>query len=348
MTDNHGYYYVFVGSYGNKDDQSIQLLLFDSTSGSLRKTGSTSGIMNPSFLTVNKEKTRLYSISEEDPGEIVSFSIELGSGKLSEINRQPTVGSSPCFVSLDPYDQLLFTANYGGGSITVFPLNPDGSISPFSDFKRYTDTVLKKTSHPHQIKNIPNTNKYLITDLGMNRIYLYQFNYMTSQLELLNEIVAVPESGPRHLTLHREQRIIYVANEFNSNISVYTYNEEFEIFELIQEIETTPSHIETENYCSDIHISPCQSYLYVSNRGHNSLATYQILDDGKLKLLGHSLTMGEWPRNFGLVPDGKHILVANQHSDSIVVLKIGSNGIPQTTSQHYSVKSPACLYIINA
>lgn len=348
MTDNHGYYYVFVGNYGSKDDQSIQLLLFDSKSGHLRKVGSTSGVGNPSFLTVNKKKTRLYSISEEDHGEIVSFSIELESGRLSEINRQPTVGRSPCFVSLDPNDQFLFTANYGGGSITVFPLNTDGAISPFSDFIRYSDIALKKSSHPHQIKNIPNTNKYLITDLGLNRIYLYQFDYMNSQLELVNELVAVPGTGPRHLTLHQKRRIFYVANEYNSSISAYTYDETVETFELIQEIDTIPSHFKIENYCADIHISPCHSYLYVSNRGHNSLATYQILDDGTLKLLEHSSIMGEWPRNFALVPDGKHILVANQHSDSIVVMKIGSKGIPQTTSQHYSVKSPACLYIMNA
>ena len=342
---NQRFYYVFVGTYGSEENEAIQILLFDSKDGRLSKVGSSSQIANPSFLTVNKDQSRLYAVSEMVLGEVVSYDLDLASGRLTEINRQSITSSSPCYVSLDDNEQWLFTTNYGGGSITVLPLKEDGAISPLTDIKSYIDIQQQRTSHPHQIKNIPHTDKYLVTDLGLDRIYLYHFNRETSKLEFINEVACEPSSGPRHLTMHPELRNVYVANEFDSSISVYTYDEAVESLKPVQQIKTIPSDFAGDNYCADIHISPCNSFLYVSNRGHNSIATYTIVDDGKLEMLTCSPTMGEWPRNFTIVPNREYILVANQHTHSIVVMKIGERGVPQATGVTYPVNSPACLRI---
>lgn len=348
MTKNQRFYYVFVGGYGNEKNEAIQILLFDSKDGKLSKVGSVSRIANPSFLTVNKDLSRLYSISEVVHGEVVSYNLDLASGRLTEINRQSTTSSSPCYVSLNDDEQWLFATNYGGGSITVHPLKENGAISPLTDFRSHNAIQQQRKSHPHQIKNIPHTDKYLVTDLGLDRLYLYQFNRETSMLVLKNEVAAVVGSGPRHLTVHPELRNVYVANEFNSSISVYSYNEAVESLKLVQQIKTIPSDFDGDNYCADIHISPSNSFLYVSNRGHNSIATFTILGDGKLEKLNYSSTMGKWPRNFAIVPNGKYILVANQHTNSIVVMKIGEKGVPQATDNIFPVNSPSCLHITGA
>ncbi|UFT98677.1 lactonase family protein [Radiobacillus kanasensis] len=347
MTINQRYYHVFVGTYGGEGEDAIQLLLFDSKNGSLKKVTSTSGIASPSFLAVNHGQNRLYAVSEVDNGEVVCYDVDIKEATLTEINRQSTDGSSPCFVSLDKGEQWLFTANYGGGSVVAHALSEDGVLFPIADRKSYNaENEKEKLSHPHSIAPIPNTNKFLVTDLGFDGLYLYQFNRDTSTLELVVEVAAVTGSGPRHFAIHPELQNIYVVNEFNSSISVYSYDDAIETLELVQQIETIPDDFKEDNYGADIHLSPTGSYLYASNRGHHSIATYKILGDGRLSSLQQTPTMGEWPRNFAIVPNAEYLLVANEHSDSIVVMKIDEEGIPRATEQVYSVHRPVCLKVM--
>ncbi len=345
MIENPRFYYVFVGTYGTESDEAIQILLFDSTLGSLKKIGSASGVSNPSYLTVNEDLTRAYAISEVEEGQAVSYEVHATDGKLNEINRIATVGSSPCYVHLSQDEQYLLTANYGGESVSLLGLSKEGAIHSLENVKSYSDSNKKKTSHPHQIKNIANSNKYLVTDLGLDKIYLYELHSKTLELVLINEIAAVPGSGPRHFTVFPEKRMVYVVNEFNSKISVYSYDEKIETLELVQEIGTIPNGFEGDNYGADIHITPSGEYVYASNRGHQSLTTYKVLADGKLETVGCSSTKGEWPRNFAIVPNEEYILTANQNSHSIIVMKIGDQGVPEATGHIYDINSPVCLQI---
>ncbi|MCH1624130.1 lactonase family protein [Ferdinandcohnia quinoae] len=344
------YYYVVVGSYGANDEQAIEILKFDSEEGSLMKIGSTTGIENPSFLTINRANNRLYSVSEVEQGEVVSYGLDLGSGQLVEMNRQKTQGSHPCYISLETNDGCLFAVNYGGGSINIFPLQEDGSIAPLSDVKYYTGSSIvekhQEQSHPHAIVNIPNTNKFIVTDLGTDLLYVYELQLQTCKFQLVEEVTIPAGSGPRHLVVHPERHNIYVVHELNSSLSVFAYDEGGESLQLIQTIGTLTEEFDGSNYCADIHISPTGTHLYVSNRGHHSIATFEILNDGQLKLIGNTSTMGEWPRNFAIVPNGKFLLVANQHSNSIEVMKIPDDYVPTEMDRRYSVNQPVCLLVI--
>lgn len=343
-------YYVVVGTYGSENNHAIEILKFDSHVGSIMKVGSTSGVENPSFLSINQASNRLYSVSEVESGEVVSYELDLAKGELVEMNRQKTDGSHPCYVGLDSKEDCLFAVNYGGGSINAFPLHEDGRIASISDVKNYTGSSIVKNhqeqSHPHAIVSIPNTNKFIVTDLGTDLLYVYELDSQSCELQLVDKVNVPAGSGPRHLVVHPDRNNVYVVHELDSSISVFSYGEEGNSFQLIQTIGTLVEEFDGKNYCADIHLSPSGTHLYVSNRGHHSIATFEILQDGQLEILGVTSTVGEWPRNFVVVPDGKYILVANQHTNSIEIMKVGKNHLPKSIDKRYSVNQPVCLLVV--
>lgn len=336
-------YHVYVGTYGDESDEAIQLLAFDSTTGSLEKLAGVTGIVNPSYVTVNQAQDQLYAVSEVEKGQVVSFNIDLEKLKLTEKNRQSTKGNAPCYLTLADKEEHLLTVNYGEGTTIVHEITSDGAIDASTDLKVYEGDV---QSHPHTIVRIPLTNKYLVTDLGLTKLYLYALNEETSRLEHIKDIEAVEGSGPRHIAIEPSLRKVYVVNEFNSKISVYHYDEAVENLGLIQEIATIPDHYEGDNHCADIHIAPNKSILYASNRGHHSIATFNILTDGQLEAIDYCSSGGEWPRNFAIVPNEEYVLIANEHTHSIVVMKIGVDGALQPTGNEYAIDSPVCLKVL--
>lgn len=336
-------YHVYVGTYGDESDEAIQLLAFDSTTETLKKRAGVTGIVNPSYVTVNQAQNNLYAVSEVEEGQVVSFNINVETFTLTEKNRQPTRGNAPCYLTLDEKEQHLLTVNYGEGTTIVYKIASDGSIDSPSDIKIYEGDV---QSHPHTIVRVPFTNKYLVTDLGLSKLYLYAFNEESSRLEHVKDINTVEASGPRHIAIEPNLRKIYVVNEFNSKISVYDYDEAVENLELIQEIKTIPDHYDGENHCADIHIAMSKSFLYVSNRGHHSIAGYKILEDGKLSIIDYMSSGGDWPRNFAIVPNEEYVLIANEHTHSIVVMKIGIDGVLRPTGNEYAIQSPVCLQVL--
>lgn len=340
---------VFVGSYGSAEEPTIHWLRFNVINQRFKQITSVSGVENPSFLTVNQKQNRLYVVSEVDEGEVVSFSIDWQREELIELNRQSTNGCGPCFLEVHSSDRYLFTTNYGSGSIVVHPLTVEGRIAKSSDWHDYSKKALEKgiVSHPHMIRNIPNTPNYLVTDLGMNVLNLYMFQEKTGNLSSCKQIKVSAGSGPRHLTFHPYFRRLYVVNELNSTVLVYAYDEEKMDLEWLQTIETIPTEYVGNNYCADIHVSSNGENVYVSNRGHDSIAAYQIQLNGTLKMLGHISCGGKWPRNFAVVPCGNQLLVANEHSNSINIMTIQDDGMLRQIDVSYSVTNPVCLQVID-
>lgn len=335
-------FHVYVGSYGDVEEEAVQVLEFNARDGSLKKVGSVTGIQNPSYLTVNQAQDRLYVVSEVEKGEVVSYSIDKADLKLTEINRQTTKGNGPCYITLDKKEATVFTVNYDEGTMISHTVEQDGSLGKLTNLQLYAE---REQSHPHAIVALPGTNKYIVTDLGLGKLYLYEFDDGAEKLNLLKRISAVVGSGPRHVAVEPKMRKLYVVNEFNSKISVYSYDHAVENFELVQEIETVPADYAGENYCADIHVAYEKGYVYASNRGHHSIAVYKILNDGKLSLVEQVPTGGKWPRNFAVVPNEEYMLIANEQSNSIVVMKIADNGTLFPTNNEYIIKAPVCLKI---
>lgn len=335
-------YDVFVGCYGRAKDDTIHWLTFDSENGKLCQQRSFSGVDNPSFLSIYKEKNCLYAISEVDDGEVVSFAIDQQNQHIYELNRQAAKGG-PCLIEVSDGGDHVLTANYGGGSLIVHKLTHRGSILKETDFKDYNASG---SSHIHTIRHIPGTPYYIAADLGLDRLYVYTFDRQTSQL-MPQQTVDVPQnSGPRHIAFHPHGNVLYVVSEFRSTILVYAYDDAMTNMHLLQELSTLPRDFRQENYGADIHVTPSGKYVYVSNRGHHSITGYKVLANGKLAIIGYTSTQGKWPRNFTITPDEKYLIVANEQSNHIVVMKILHDGHLQYTQHQFNLNKPVCLQVM--
>jgi 6-phosphogluconolactonase len=159
------------------------------------------------------------------------------------------------------------------------------------------------------------------------------------------EAVMRPGAGPRHLAFHPKLPFAYVANELDSTIATLRMDAESGKLAVLDTRSTLPAGASGANYPADIHVAPSGRSVYVSNRGHNSIAVFSIAEStGALSQTQVISTDGDWPRNFTLDPTGNWLLVGNQRSDSIVVFgREDQTGRLTPTSQRLSLPSPVCL-----
>jgi len=341
------YHYVFTGTYSSAGEEAIHTLLFDGETGTLERLNGVSGIDNPSFLTIHPATKKLYAVSETMNGHAVAYDYDESTGQLKELNRQSTRGDVPCHISLDASGKWLLTANYVSGSVCLIPVEADGTAGASTDHKQHTGgsvvPVRQAGPHAHSVTNVPGTNLWLAADLGNDTLYVYRLDTETGKLELAQQVKATTGSGPRHVAFHPGKPIVYVIDELSSTISAYTYRAEDGAMELIQTIKTYPEDFGDDTWCADIHVSEDGAYVYGSNRGHDSIAAFKVREDGGLESVGCVPTQGHWPRNFALAPGGRFLLVGNERSDSIVVMEIGTDGVPVPTGHAIEIAKPACL-----
>ena len=350
---------LFVGSYTEgKADTGIYVFEFNSKSGSLKQTGLVENITNPSFLTISPDGQFLYACTETrlpQEGSVSAFKIDSANGKLSFINKQPSGGENPVYLTVYKNNKFIINGNYTGGSVSVFTANENGSINPYSQFIQFADSSINKLrqdkAHIHATVFSPDNDFIFFPDLGADKIRVFKFD--TSNLKPLlptdnYELHSIPGSGPRHLTFDPNGKFAYCIEELSGMISAYSYDHG-----KLDSIQRIFSYSKTqESYGSaDIHISPDGLFLYASNRwfDENTISIFSIdPNNGKLKLIGHQNTYGDHPRNFTLDPTGKFLLVANQVTGNIVVFKRDLNsGLLSKTENEINVPGPSCLQMRN-
>jgi 6-phosphogluconolactonase len=346
---------VYVGTYAGKEEEGIHVFTFDEDSGRLERIHGISGIENPSFLTVDPEKNMLYAVSETEKyqgkpgGGVFSYAIETESGRLSYRNERFSFGGAPCYVSQDQTRRYLFAANYLGANAAVWGIGPDGSLKESTAQVRHTGSGPRadrqEAPHPHSIVADPGNRYVLVPDLGLDRVVIYKLDASTGALTPHGEAKLSPGSGPRHLAFHPRGDLLYVINELNCTITTFAYDGLHGTCRELQSVSTLPEHHDGENTCADIHVDQSGTFVYGSNRGHDSIAVFRIdAAEGTLTLVDHTPTRGRTPRNFALSPDGKFLLAANQDTDSIVTFAIDqATGRLTPTGDIVSVRKPVCI-----
>jgi 6-phosphogluconolactonase len=154
-----------------------------------------------------------------------------------------------------------------------------------------------------------------------------------------------PGAGPRHLAFHPTLPLVFVANELDSTVTTLGFDRESGALSPLHTQSTLPTGWTGANYPADIHVASSGRTLYVSNRGHNSLAVFTVADStSALTLEQVASTDGDWPRNFTLDPTGRWLLVANQRSGSVVVFaRDQESGRLTPTAQRLAIPSPVCV-----
>ena len=340
---------LLIGTYTNKgNSDGIYVYDFNLKTGEY-KLKSTVKTPNPSFLTLSKNNKNVYSVNETGQNSTVSsFNYNKLNGELSYLNQQPTNGADPCYIIND--EQNVISANYSGGSITVFGRRKDGSLSAAKQLiqhtgKRIDEKKRQESAHVHQVQFTPDKRYIISTDLGEDQIYIYRYQpHSDNQVLTLSKVIKTNMgSGPRHLTFSKNGKFVYLTHEFNGIITVFNYKNGN--LNQLQEISTVGEKLKDKIDGADIHVSPDGKFLYQTNRGDlNSISLFAIGKNGKLSLSETISTLGKGPRNFAIDPSGNHLLVAHQNTNDVVIFNRNSKTGKLTDSgNRINVGVPVCL-----
>jgi 6-phosphogluconolactonase len=349
---------LYVGTYteGGRRD-GIHLLRMDSTTGALRRVAVVDAGPNPSFLAIDTDGQTLFAVNEvsemggKATGSLRSFAIDAVSGGLTPINERASEGAAPCYVSTDHRGRVAMVANYVGGTLALFGIAEGGGLTNAYQVVQHTGTgkikARQEHAHAHCVIPHPSNRFALAADLGIDRVLVYRLDLDGGSLRHVetSDAVMPPGTGPRHLAFHPTLPLVYVAGELNSSASVLRCDPDTAALTMAQTVSTLPAGVTVENYPADIHVAPNGRALYVSNRGHNSIAVFSVAaGTGMLTLQQTVPTGGDWPRNFTIDPTGRWLLVANQRSGSVVVFRRDvESGRLTSTSRRIELPSPVCL-----
>jgi 6-phosphogluconolactonase len=349
---------LYVGTYtaGGRPD-GIHLIRMDRRSGKLRRVGSVNAGANPSFLAIHPNGRVLYAVNEVEKyngrttGAVSAFAIASDTGALTRRNEQPSEGGAPCFVSVDRSGRVVLVANYVGGNVALLPIQADGALAPATHVEQHRGTgpnvARQEAAHAHCIVADPSNRFVLAADLGVDRVFVYRLDLDGKSLRHIEagDAVMRPGAGPRHIAFHPTLPLVFVVNELDSTVTRLRFDAERGTVSPLDSRSTVPAGWTGANYPADIHVAPSGRTLYVSNRGHNSIAVFSVAEStGALALEQVVSTEGDWPRNFSLDPSGRWLLVANQRSDSVVVFgRDQESGRLTPTRLSVALPSPVCL-----
>lgn len=349
---------LYVGTYteaGRSD--GIHFVRMDPRSGALRRGGAVDAGPNPSFLAIHPNGRFLYAVNEieslpgRSTGAVSAFSISAGTGALTRLNEQASEGGAPCYVSVDRGGRVALVANYAAGTVAVLPIQVDGSLAPASHVEHHAgrgpNAERQESAHAHCILSDPSNRYALAADLGVDRVFVYRLDIRGRSLHHVEggDGVMRPGAGPRHIAFHPTLPLVFVANELDSTIAALRFDAERGRLSQLGASSTVPPAWKGKNYPAEIHVGPLGDTLYVSNRGHNSIAVFSVgKSTGALALEQVVSTEGDWPRNFSLDPTGRWLLVANQRSGSVVVFsRDPESGRLTPARQRLALPSPVCL-----
>ncbi|EHQ28493.1 lactonase family protein [Mucilaginibacter paludis] len=347
-------YNLLVGTYTTGKSQGIYVYHFDAVTGKISYQDKVTGVNNPSYLAISNNRKFVYSVNEvgsDRAGSISAFSFDAKSGKLTLINKQPSNGAGPCYISIDKAAKNVFVANYAGGSLSVLPVKADGSLAEPSqtiqDEGTGPDKARQEKPHVHTAVLSPDEKYVLYTDLGTDKVNIMHYNpSVTKPLTPADPAFEMVNGGygPRHIAFNPKGTLMYLIQEMGGAINVYNYKQG--TLKQIQSQTIVPDGFNGQIGAADIHISPDGKYLYSTNRGSaNEIEVFAInRDSGKLNFVERTSSLGKTPRNFVIDPSGNFLLVANQNSDDVYVFKINKNtGKLTYTGNKLEVGNPSCL-----
>jgi 6-phosphogluconolactonase len=344
---------ALVGTYTNKtDSKGIYAVEFDSESGKLKLQGLAAETPDPSWVVVHPNGKFVYAANESGKqSTVTAFALDAKTAKLTQLNELLAEGEDPCHLSFDKTGKFLFAANYTSGNVAVFPILPDGKLGrPTAVVKDAGSLGPRKdrqeAPHAHWIGVSPDNRFVFVSDLGLDAILSYRFDSTKGTLSPNNPPFAKLASGagPRHLAFTPNGKYVYVLSELNSTITAFSYDPaKGSLFEM--QILTTLSDMTTpRNDAAEITVAPNGKWLYVSNRGQDTISAFTISpSDGSLTHTGDYPTEKE-PRHFALDPSGQFLFAENQNSNSITVFRINpATGALSRVSNTGDIPSPVCL-----
>jgi len=343
-------YNLIVGTYtAPGKSEGIYAYNFNTSTADVSLKHITKEIANPSYLAISPDKKYAYVVNETGNTSTVSaFKYDATTGALTFINKVNSQGADPCYITADTKNVIV--ANYSGGSLAVFSRNADGSLTEATQVIKHTGKSIdpngrQQSAHVHMTLFTPDRKYLIVNDLGEDQTYIYNYNPTGKDKTLTQKTVIKTNAGtgPRHITFSPNGKFAYLAHEFNGSITAFAYANGK--LTKIEEIGTTAKDFTGRVDAADIHVSADGKFLYETNRGDaNSISTFSVLSNGKLKLIETISTLGKGPRNFSIDPSGNFLLVGHQYTNNVVIFKRDKKTGKLTDSgKRIEVGAPVCL-----
>jgi 6-phosphogluconolactonase len=312
-------------------------------------------VPNPQFIAFDRQKRFLYSV-HGDGTEVSAYAIDKESGRIKFLNKQPTKGNNSTHLTPDPSNRYIVIGN--GPGVAVFPINQDGSLAPFTDMVPAAGDVGPHRNqtgagpHPHYVSFDPSGRFLVAPDRGTDRVLIYRLDGSTGKLVANDPGFARTRraAGPRHLAFHPAKPLAYVCDELDSTVTAYAWNSERGELKPLQVIPSVPDTFMGNNSPAEIEVAPSGNFVYVSNRGHDSIATFGVDPaSGRLAPVAWEPTQGHTPRFFTLDPTGGLLYAANLESHTIVAFRVDQvTGKLTPTGQVVQTGSPSCIVFARA
>lgn len=318
----YGESFIFVSLLQQRE---IAVFRRDVSSGELEPAHRIACPAEPAFLAAANDGRTLFAALRSS-GQLASFRIDPTSGQLSLIQAVDG-GDDPAFLVVDRTGKFLLTAYYVSNRVTVHRIAGDGRLSTTP-----LQTVAT-ADNAHGIAIDSRNETVYVAHTGGNRIDQFRFDSLTGKLTPLDPpfVTARPGQHPRHIVLHPSDRWAYCSNEAGGSAqdgaSMYTRDEVTHCLTLRQSVSSLPDDFDAlQNSTSRCLMTPQGQFLYVANRGHNSVAGFAI-DPNSGRLTGISITPTEAvPRSFTISPDGRHLYAAGESSGRLAAYRIAENG----------------------
>ncbi|MEO0511047.1 MAG: lactonase family protein [Verrucomicrobiota bacterium] len=320
---------VYFGTGGK--GEGIYRARLNLESGQLSKIQLAAAVNRPGFLTFHPQRTVLYAVAEIEKEPVVAaYRIE-ADGSLIFYNASPIGDGGGCHIAVHPSGRFLLTAQYGGGSVAVFPLQPDGRVGERSQLIEHegaSGVVANRQAapHPHWVGFSPDGRFAFVPDLGLDQIITYRVDQDLGRLEADGVIKALPGSGPRHMRFSRDGRFIYLLNELSLSVTTFAYHPETGRAERLSTAPALSEKVKAEesfNSSSEIIIHPNGRFIYTGNRGHDSVTAYEAdIETGELNVIEVEPIRGSWPRNINMDVTGRWLLAAGRKSNTVAVFEV--------------------------
>ena len=305
------------------------------------------GLVNPSYLIMGPGGRTVYAV-HGDQDYATAFARDERTGELQTLGRAATGGDNVVHGALDPAGRNFVVANYGSGSVAVLPVAEDGALGDYTQRVEMPGSpgphrAEQAASHPHHVVFDPSGRFVLVPDKGHDTVCIFAFDPARGQLELASTITSRPGAGPRHGAFHPTQPIYWCLNELDSSITTYRWSAVGGTLQPLQILPTLPPDFFGASTAAAIVATPSGSHVFVSNRGHSSVARFAVdAATGRLKPLGWTQAPGREPRFMTL--HGNALYVASERDDVIgrFDLDAGQGGL-QTAEMMASTPSPVSI-----
>lgn len=349
---------VFIGTNtgGGTGSKGIYRAAFDPVTGRLSEPTLAAAYQQPGFLVRHPQLPVLLAVGApnqpfgDGTSSVAAFAIA-ADHSLKFLGEASTGGKGACHLAVDPTGRTVAVANYGDGRISTVTLDargvPQKTVSVITHTGSGPNKSRQDGPHAHGVYfNRAGTRLY-VPDLGLDRVFVYPFDPATSKLgEELPPLLTAPGAGPRHLAFTADETQVHVVNELDNTVLTATHGDGG--FKPTGAISTLPAGYSGQNTTAEIELSPDGRFIYVSNRGHDSIAVFrQAPAAGAEPLIQRAPCGGKTPRHFKISPCGKWLLCAHMESNTISVLPrnptTGELGAPTCT---VASPSPICLLFL--